>query len=86
MTMFFPVTVKQVQVINCFRCLSDKSRTGLQHLFKDIAFSKKNPNVKFTAYHIFLWVLVAGHPLQQFDVSLLSETGICIWHRPCVYV
>lgn len=70
---FFLVTIKQRQVIKCFRCLSDKSSTVLQHLFKAVLLSEKIPNflLKFTAHHIFFWVLVAVHPLQQLNVSLL---------------
>lgn len=60
MAMIFPITVKQGQVTICFKCLSDKLRTVLQHLFKDTAFSKNDLEVftKFTAHHVFLWMLV----------------------------
>lgn len=54
-TVFFLVTIKQRQVIKCFRCLSGKSSTVLQHLFKAVLLSEKIPNflLKFTAHHIF---------------------------------
>jgi len=44
----FPVIIRQGHVINCFRCLSNNSRTVLQYLFKDIAPVKKNPKVLAT--------------------------------------
>lgn len=57
----FPVTIKQGQVTICLRCLSDKLSTVLQHLFKDIMFSKNKLKdfIQFTVHHISLWRLVA---------------------------